>query len=160
LRAQFLFYARRDDEAREQLRKTVTAAPGFWIARLVLGRLHLRHRNIDDALAEFELARGSGGTHAPSALIGYTQAIAGRRAEATRVLRALMNASKQSYVPPYYIALVHHAIGNDTDTLDWLERAYVERDVRMVFIGVDPLWDGLRQNRRFNTLLERMNLAE
>ena len=40
-----------------------------------------------------------------------------------------------------------------------LERAYAERDVRMVFIGVDPLWDSLRQNRRFIALLESMKLA-
>ncbi len=93
-------------------------------------------------------------------MIGYTQAVAGRRAEATAVLHALMNASKQSYVPPYYIALVHHGIGDDAETLDWLERAYAERDVRMVFIGVDPLWDGLRQDRRFDTLLKSMNLAK
>ena len=57
------------------------------------------------------------------------------RAEATGVLRALMNASRQSYVPPYYIALVHHGIGEDAETMHWLERGYAERDVRMVFIG-------------------------
>jgi hypothetical protein len=62
-------------------------------------------------------------------------------------------------VPSYYIALVHLGLGDDSETLDWLERAYAKRDVRMVFIGVDPLWDGLRQNRRFAALLEKMNLA-
>jgi hypothetical protein len=92
-------------------------------------------------------------------MVGYTQAIAGRRAEATTVLRALMDASKQSYVPSYYLALVHLGLGDDSETLDWLERGYAERDVRMVFIGVDPLWDSLRQNRRFVALLESMNLA-
>lgn len=160
LRAQFLFYARRYDEAREQLRKTVTAAPGFWIARVNLGRLHLRDRNTAAALVEFESARRSGGRHGPSALIGYTHGIAGRRAEATGVLRALLNASRQSYVPPYHIALVHHAIGEDAGTLHWLERGHAERDVRMVFIGVDPVWDGLRQNRRFAALLKSMNFAQ
>jgi DNA-binding winged helix-turn-helix (wHTH) protein/TolB-like protein/Tfp pilus assembly protein PilF len=160
LRAQFLFYARRYDEAREQSRKTVTAAPGFWIARINLGRLHVHDRKLAEALVEFETAQRSGGRHGPSSLIGYTHGIAGRRAEATGVLRALMNASRQSYVPPYYIALVHHGIGEDAETMHWLERGYAERDVRMVFIGVDPLWDGLRQNRRFAALLKSMNFAQ
>jgi hypothetical protein len=59
----------------------------------------------------------------------------------------------------YHIALVHHAIGEDAETLRWLERGYAERDVRMVFIGVDPLWDGLRPNRGFEALVKRMNFA-
>lgn len=160
LRAQFLFYARRYDEAREQLRKTVTAAPAFWIARINLGRLHLHDRNIAEALVEFESAQRSGGRHGPSAFIGYAHGIAGRRAEATGVVRALINASRQSSVPPYHIALVYHAIGEEAETLRWLERGYAERDVRMVFIGVDPLWDGLRQNRRFAALLKSMNFAQ
>ncbi|HEY7443499.1 MAG TPA: winged helix-turn-helix domain-containing protein [Vicinamibacterales bacterium] len=159
LRAEFLYHARRYADAGEQLRKTLTAAPGFWIARQYLGLLHLQERNIAEALAELESSRRSGGVYGPLAMVGYTQAIAGRRAEATTVLRALTNASKQSYVPSYYIALVHLGLGDDSETLDWLERAYAKRDVRMVFIGVDPLWDGLRQNRRFAALLEKMNLA-
>jgi hypothetical protein len=92
-------------------------------------------------------------------MVGYMQALAGRRAEATTVLRALMNASDQSYVPSYYIALVHLGLGDDAKALDWLERAYAERDVRMVFIGVDPLWDGLRKTPRFEALLKKMNLT-
>ena len=63
-------------------------------------------------------------------------------------------------MPPYHIALAHHAIGEDAETLRWLERGYAERDVRMVFIGVDPVWDDLRQNRRFAALLKSMNFAQ
>ena len=135
------------------------SAPGFWIARNFVGQLHLQKRNIAEALAEFEAARRSGGVYGPLAMVGYTQAIAGRRTEATTVLRTLTNASSQSYVPSYYMALVHLGLGDDSQSLDWLERAYAKRDVRMVFIGVDPLWEGLRQNRGFAALLEKMNLA-
>jgi serine/threonine-protein kinase len=159
LRAEFLYHARRNDEAGDQLRKTLAAAPGFWIARHYLGVLHLQEGKIAEALTELELSRGSGGAYAPLAMLGYAKAIAGRQAEAAAVLHALVTASRQSYVPPYNIALVHHGIGNDADTLDWLERAYAERDVRMVFIAVDPVWDDLRTNRRFSVLLEKMNLT-
>ena len=159
LRAEFLYHARRYDDAKEQLRQTLMASPGFWIARQYLGLLHHQERNIAEALAEFESSRRSGGGYGPLAMVGYTQAIAGRRAEAIAVLRSLMDASKQSYVPSYYIALVHLGLGDDAETLEWLERGHAERDVRMVFIGVDPLWDSLRQNRRFIALLESMNLA-
>lgn len=159
LRAEFLYHARRYDDAAQQLRETLSTAPGFWIARQYRGVLHLREGKIAEAVAELESSRGSGGAYGTLALIGYTQGVAGRHAEAITALRALMNASKDAYVSPYNIALVHHGIGNDTDALDWLERAYAERDVRMVFIGVDPLWENLRSNGRFGELLERMGLA-
>ena len=97
-------------------------APDYSIARQYSGGSLLK-RNIVEALAEFESARGSGDRYGPSALIGYTQAVAGRRAEATAVLHALMNTSKQSYVPPIQRTL-HHGIGDDAETLDWLEQAY------------------------------------
>jgi tetratricopeptide (TPR) repeat protein len=160
LRAEFLYHARRYDDAQEQLAKTLIAAPAFWIARQYLGLLHLQKQNTAEALAELESSRRAGGVYGPLAMIGYAHAIAGRRAEASTVLRTLMSASKQSYVPSYYNAVVHLGLGNDSETLDWLERGYAERDVRMVFIGVDPLLDRLRHNRRFIALLETMNLAK
>jgi serine/threonine-protein kinase len=62
-------------------------------------------------------------------------------------------------VPPYYIALVHNGLLQPNEALDWLERAYEERDVRTVFLGVDPAWDSLRGLPRFKGLLKQMNLS-
>lgn len=159
LRAEFLYHARRYADASEQLRKTLTTAPGFWIARQYLGLLYIRGENITGALGELESSRRSGGGYGPLAMIGYAQAIAGRRAAAIGSLRALMDASKHDYVSPYYIATVHLGLGEDFETLGWLERAYAEKDVRMVFLHVDPLWNRLQGNQRFSALLERMNFG-
>ena len=41
----------------------------------------------------------------------------------------------------------------------WLEKAYEDRDVRMVFLGVEPAWDSLRADLRFIGLLKRMNFT-
>ena len=159
LKGQFLFYGGRHDESRQQVRQTLTIAPGFWIAQLQLGRIHLQQRRYEDAVAAFSTARQSGGSWAPLALIGYTHALADSRADANRVLRELTSASRHSYVPPYYIALVHNGLSQPNEALDWLERAYEERDVRMVFLGVDPAWDSLRGLPRFKGLLKQMNLS-
>jgi gamma-glutamylcysteine synthetase len=50
-------------------------------------------------------------------------------------------------------------MGATHEALAALERAYAERDVRMVFLGVQPTWTPLHTDPRFVALLKRMNLA-
>lgn len=159
LKGQFLFHARRHDEARHQLISTLQSSPAFWIARVHLGRIHLHDGRFGDAIEAFEGGRGAGGSWTPLALIGYTHAVAGRTAEARRVLEELTSASRVSYVPPYHLAVVHAGLRETDLVMHWLERGIEERDVRMVFLGVDPLWDPIRGDARFAALVQRLKLA-
>ena len=43
--------------------------------------------------------------------------------------------------------------------MQWLERAYQERSDGLVYLGVDPRWDGMRSNPRFAHLVRRVGLA-
>jgi DNA-binding winged helix-turn-helix (wHTH) protein/TolB-like protein len=159
LKAQFLYYAGRYTEARTQVNATLERAPGFWIARVQAGMSQLQEGRPDEALASFEAARQSGGSWTPLALIGYTRAVSGQTAAARLVLDELTAARRSSYIPPYRIATLHAGLGDAVTALHWLDRGFDERDVRMVFLGVDPIWSGLRREPRFVTLLRRMNLA-
>ena len=159
LKAQFLYHAGRHPEARKQVNATLERAPGFWIARVQAGLNQLEEGRPDEALASFEAARQSGGSWTPLALIGYTRAVSGQTAAARLVLGELTAARRSSYVPPYRIATVHAGLGDAATALQWLERGLDERDVRMVFLRVDPTWSALRREPRFITLLQRMNLA-
>ena len=40
-------------------------------------------------------------------------------------------------VPPYALALVHAGLGDADAAFEWLERAYVARDVHLMFLTVD-----------------------
>jgi hypothetical protein len=42
------------------------------------------------------------------------------------------------------------------ETLAWLERGYREREPRMVFLKVEPKWNNLRDEPRFQDLLRRV----
>jgi DNA-binding winged helix-turn-helix (wHTH) protein/TolB-like protein len=159
LKAQFLYHAGKYPEARQQVNATLERAPGFWIARLQAGMSHLQERRPDEAIASFEAARQSGGSWTPLALIGYTRAVSGQTAAARRVLGELTAARRSSYVPPYRIATVHAGLGDAATALQWLERGLEERDVRMVFLRVDPIWSALRREPGFIALLRRMNFA-
>ncbi len=65
--------------------------------------------------------------------------------------------SKLTYVLPMHIAALYAHAGRKDRALDWLEKAYQERDPLMVYLNVEPTWDSLRSDPRFQDLLRRMN---
>jgi DNA-binding winged helix-turn-helix (wHTH) protein/TolB-like protein/Tfp pilus assembly protein PilF len=161
LKGEFLFEAHRYSQAVEQLNKTLEIDPNFWIAQVVIGKNYERLGQYEAAIRAFRNAQASwGGVSEPISLTAYTYAATGRRQQAERILSEMLVDSKTKYVPPYNIAMIYQGLENSDDALKWLERAYVERDIRMVFLGVDAKWDPLRNDRRFISLLKRMNLAK
>ena len=92
------------------------------------------------------------------AVIGHAFAISGKTAKAQEALDELNMISKRRYVPPYNIATVYAGLGEREQTLAWLERAYADRDVRLVFLKVEPKWDAFRGDPRFIDLIERLRL--
>jgi hypothetical protein len=128
-------------------------------ARLGYSHLLANTGRFDEALASFEAACQSGAPWTPLALIGYPRAVSGQAAAARLVLGELTAARRSSYVPPYRTATVHAGLGDAAIALQWLERGVDERDVRMVFLQVDPTWSALQREPEFITLPRRMNLA-
>jgi DNA-binding winged helix-turn-helix (wHTH) protein/TolB-like protein len=159
LESQFLFHAGREAEAREKVQRVLESSPGFWIAHVLLGRILLEERRYEEAAAAFAHAATGGGTWTPRALTAYTHAVSGRRDEALGGLARMM-ADEGPAPPPYLVALVHLGLGDREQALGWLERGFEARDVRMVFLGVDPVWDPLRGDTRFISLVRRMSLPE
>jgi hypothetical protein len=49
-------------------------------------------------------------------------------------------------------------LGDNAQALDWLERAYEEHDLNMVFLNAFPELDRLRTNPRFQTLVRRVGI--
>jgi hypothetical protein len=68
-------------------------------------------------------------------------------------------ASRNRYVPPYAMALVHAGLLENDLALEWLNRAHDAHDVHLVLLTVDPKWDAFRADRRFMDLLGRCAFA-
>jgi hypothetical protein len=68
----------------------------------------------------------------------------------------LQHLSKQAYVPPYWMALVHADLDEKDAAFDWLERAYGDRDVWLVWLKREPRFDALRSDARFEHMLRRI----
>jgi TolB-like protein/DNA-binding winged helix-turn-helix (wHTH) protein/Tfp pilus assembly protein PilF len=159
LTGQFLFQAHKYDQAEDQAQKALETEPSFWITHIVLGKVYLQKAMYSEALIEFQKARQlSGGNTEATSLMGYTYATSGDRTQAQKMLAELKERSGSRYMSAYNIALVHLGIGERNQALDWLDKAYQDRDVRMVLLGVDPKWEVLGSEPRFTALLQRMKL--
>ena len=151
------YYARRFDEAIAEYRKVLDFDPGFWLVRFDLGRSLEQTGRYDEALEQYELGyRDSGGERHVSPAIACTHGFAGRHDEARRILAALLEREKVTYVPPYSIASIHASLGEVDEGLTWLEKAYQVRDRALVFLQVNPRLDVLRSSPRFAALVQRM----
>jgi hypothetical protein len=75
------------------------------------------------------------------------------------VLEGLQTISRERYVPAYARALIYLGLRENQRAWEWLERAYEEHDVHLLFLTVDPKWDGFRSERRFAELMRRCNFT-
>jgi hypothetical protein len=89
--------------------------------------------------------------------LSYGRARAGDRSGAETILHELTRLAQSSYVSPYDLALCYAGLEHTHTALDYLERAYEERVMRIIAIG-DPEFDGLRQEPRFVAIVEGLRL--
>ena len=86
--------------------------------------------------------------------------MAGKNAQAQKVLEELKGLSKQRYVSPYNIACIYAGLNDKDQAFEWLERAFRERAFFMTLLKTETVLDNLRSDPRFKDLLKRMNLPE
>jgi TolB-like protein len=90
--------------------------------------------------------------------LGYVYGAAGKRDGAIEVLAELHELSQHRYIPHHMTALVYAGLGDADKTIEWLERAYGERSYYIAAAGTLPVFDYLREDARFKSLLERVGL--
>jgi eukaryotic-like serine/threonine-protein kinase len=155
-----LYFARQYDAAIEQERKILELDPNFILARYVLGMTYVQKSMYKEGIAEFQkVLLILPGDVRPLSGLGNAYARAGRRAEAQKVLDQLNDLSTRKYVPGWFRAVIYVGLEEKDKAFEWLEQSYEERSIGFgSAIKVDPIWDALRSDPRFNDLLRRMNL--
>jgi len=155
------YFARQYDQAIEQDRKTLELDPNFELAHISLAQDYIQKSMFKESIAETEKALAiSPGNSATLLNLGYAYAVAGRRAEAKKVVDQLNERSKQKYISPRLIARLYVGLGEKDKAFAYLEKSYEDRSIEFGFgsINVDPTFDPLRSDPRFQDLLRRMNL--
>src|SRR5258708_2291363 len=158
-RAEIYYNARQFDAAIAQARRTIEQYPTYPLAYIWLGSAYREKKLYKDALEQFAQASKLSGNHpAITALYGHALALSGDTAGARRALADLRLLAKSRYVSALYFAAVYTGLGEKSTALDWLAKAYKQRNDRLVYLNVDPMADPLRSEPRFRDLMKRLHL--
>ncbi len=156
-----LYLARRYDEALRQFQGTLEMDPEYGVARIYLGLAYEQLGESELAINQFRGLIAKEGASPPlHSALGHAYGLAGNTAQARKVVRELEERSRREYVPPHLIARVYAGLGEKDKSMEWLRKAYIERIGDLVFVNVDPTFDPLRSDSRFQDLLRRMDFPE
>ena len=153
-----LMYARRYDDAIALLRDTLKTSPNDLVALSTLrSALHMKHMT-KEALEVWKASYAARGDEEAVEALARGFEAGGYSGALRSVAEMLAARSKTSYVSPWQIGTLFTRAGKKDEALDWLEKAYQARDQNMPYIAVDPIFDIMRDDPRFQGLLRRMNL--
>ncbi|HJR17080.1 MAG TPA: protein kinase [Gemmatimonadales bacterium] len=154
------YYCRQHDAALENLRRALTMNPTAEETHRLLGLVYMQTGKYDDAAAAFrEAIANSSNAVLAFAGLGHVAALRGRPDEARKVLDQLHEQAGRQYVSPVPLVGLQARLGDIDAAFEGLERAYAERRGWLTYLRVEPLVDGLRNDPRFQRLLERMRLT-
>ncbi len=152
-----LYFARRFDECLEQYQNMIAAHPLNPMAHFGLAWVARHVGRHDEALSAMKRAEElSNGSLMMTTGCGTAYAAAGMRREAEQVLKNIAALPAECYVIPYHVALIHHFLGDKEKTFLALEEAFEQRDLWLVWLGVEPVFDNLRSDPRFADLQKRV----
>jgi len=172
--SEWAFYlARRFELATEQSQKTLELTPQMPWSHYDFGQIYDATGRRREAIEEYTKAQqilGLSQDRLAELRTAYQQS--GEKGYWRKTLEFCQDASKQrrkfatpsgygfcDYVKDLYLALLHVRLGEFDAAFQSLETAYTKHDTELIYLKVDPQWDTIRTDRRFQTLLRRIGLT-
>ena len=152
-----LYFSRKYDAAIEKWRSVQDMDPGFLRAHLIEGA-YVEKAMFAEALAENEKATSADAPY--WSWCAYIHGRARQTTEARRAIHELLQIDKSSPVDPMSVAQAFAGLGDKDQALAWLEKAYTRHSNELTALKVNPAYDFLRGDRRFEDLLRRVGLEE
>jgi TolB-like protein/Tfp pilus assembly protein PilF len=153
-----LVFARRFDDAIADLKKTQQLDPSFDFTQVLLGYAYSAKGQYEDALRAFtEAVRLGDDSPSTQIYIASVYARSGDKAKAHDMLGKLQ--AGKDYVSPAELAILYSALGDKEAAFASLEKGFAVHDLQLQFLKVDPAFDGLRDDPRFNNLLQRVGFT-
>ena len=151
-------WSRQPERAIEEFRKVLELNPSYSLATSFLAEAYVQKGDFALAIATVERLQQSLQDPLTLPIMGYVLAKSGEHQKARDILKELEKQAKREYVPSLNFAQIYAGLGDNEQALVWLNKACDERSVWMTFLKVDPKFDPLRTDTRFQDLLRRVGL--
>jgi serine/threonine protein kinase/tetratricopeptide (TPR) repeat protein len=155
-----LYFARQYAPAIQQLKETLDLDPNFAPAQHALEAAYAQSGMYREAVGERQKVLTLSGNPDLAAAIGEDYRKSGYAGVLQSSLEGLKEVSKERYVSPYNIAQIHARLQAKDQALASLEQAFSERDSQLTYVKVDPAFDEIRSDPRFQQLLQRLALPQ
>jgi tetratricopeptide (TPR) repeat protein len=156
------YYLKRDyDRCLQISGKAMQTFPDFWVPHLGAGMCYFAKGQYPQAIQEYQTARTMNPEASfPMAGVGMSYAKLGDKPAARTVAHEMENMAKQSYISPLYIGLIYDALGERDREFDYYAKAYDDRSEYLLWLTLDPVFDEVRGDPRFNDLVKRVAVAK
>jgi TolB-like protein/Flp pilus assembly protein TadD len=153
IHGQMLFQSGRYEEAAAAARSALALNPNSWLGHIILGKTQIELGSFKQAIDSLQSAfQFSGGNTEPLGLKAFAFARNGEREQARDIVRVMEETAQTRYVPSYNLAMAYNGLGEHDKSLLLLESAANERDVRMIFLALDPKWSEMNRDPRVRRL--------
>lgn len=150
--------ARRYDLAIAQFQKALDLHPDDSSSQYQLGWAYVYSGAYDKGIEAIRKSQAADVDPSLSPDLAYIDSMTGKRDETRQILNRLLTLAKDNPVSPGMIALVYAALDEREQTLAWLEKAYAQHSSIMTWLKVDPRFDRIRAEPRFQELMRRVGL--
>jgi TolB-like protein/Flp pilus assembly protein TadD len=156
------WFAGNDDEALALYLEGLKIDPDFPQSLVLLSAFHIKNGEFDKALTYLARMNHHRQTPPPNSLglMGRFLALAGREAEARDLLSQLLERRAREFIPANAVAGIYLGLGEHDEALRWFELAYEEHDVSLIWLKELWVYDLLRDDSRFQAILDRLDFPE
>jgi serine/threonine protein kinase/Tfp pilus assembly protein PilF len=149
------FRAGRYDKAIEEFNRALELDPDFLPAQSGLGWAYALQSDIPKSAEHFQKAKSLSSISSVSAGLGYMYAISGNKKEAMKIL-----SDPTIHLSAYSEATIYAGLKQNEIAFEFLEKALQEKSDSLVFLKVEPTFNDLHADPRFDSLIRRMGLPQ
>jgi len=155
------YFARDYDKAISRLREALELDSNFGNAFWCMGLCYTQKRNFAEGILYLERAVMLYSSNPqPKGSLGHAYGQAGKPGKAQKIVDELLTLAKTEYVSAWAIAVIYIGMDEKDRAMEWLEKAYQDRNASLVWLKVNPEFGPIRSDPRFKNLLARLNLSE
>ena len=159
--ARLFFFMRQYDAALDRYRKTLELDPSWAFAHEGLGDAYEKKNMAKEAIGEWSKALHLSGVDEDASLLEGTYAESGFEAAVHALAQKQLERIKEKtargeYVPAVEYVTAYMRLGDKEQAFAWVAKASEERNRLAFEIKVNPIFDSLRDDPRFEPLVQKV----